>query len=69
MQKSYRIFQYVSIDGEIHLRDAYLLNVDIFKYQGCKGEFKTYKDAQDWLAGLSTLEGEFVIVEVFVKSK
>jgi len=68
MKSSFKIFELVTQDGQIHLREPHL-SKEVFKYHDGNGDFKSYLDANIWLKGLSLLKGQFVIMEVYTKSK
>jgi hypothetical protein len=69
MESCFRIFQLKFSDRGIELKEAYLIDKEVFKYHEGDGDFNNYSDAKIWLKGLSTLDGQFVILEVHTKQK
>jgi len=67
MKSCFRIFKLLAVEGQMCLKEAVMEDKQVFKYHDGKGDFKSYTDAHIWLHGLSTLRGQFVILEVFEK--
>ena len=64
MKSCFRIFQLLITDSQTHIKEAFLLDKKVFKYHEGNGDFKTYADAKFWLNGMSTLKGQFLILEI-----